>query len=1134
MTSDGTQQGDKNDFQSPLEAWLSQHQLLRLLPLFQLNAIDMDVLTELDAADLTELGLPLGDRKRVLKALAAEVPPPPATVHAKKSHPAERRQVTVVFCDLAGSTKLTASLDPEESRTIIREYRGIVAEHITGLGGHIAQFLGDGVLAYFGWPTAYEDSAVRAVKAALELASAVGQHRTKQNITLAVRVGIATGMVVVGAGDANPITEDQTAVGDVVNIAARLQEIAAHGAVVIAESTMSLVGSNFKVILKGTYDLKGVGATKVFNVTIKDNTADQPDGIASSVNQKLFGRDTEFKIGENHWRKAIDGQGQTVLITGEPGIGKSHLTSRLVQKFTPETGAIIKYFCSPFQQSTALHPIINELRSSAGIVNGETITQSVTKLEDLVIRAGGDSAACMPYLTRLLSLAATDYAEPEGITPMIRKARSFAALTSLIMARASQKSVLIVVEDAHWLDPTTLEFLDQLIPAVRTLPVMLLINARPEFRPPWQGNENFTSIALQRLTDDQVAAIIADICARRALPADIIRRITERSDGIPLFAEELCKAVLESGQLQEADGKFELAHPSASFSVPLSLRDTLMARLDRHPEAREVAQIAACMGRDCDYQILAAISQRSPVELDDALAKLGKAEIIFNQGQLTNAIYTFKHALVQEAAKESLLNSKRRQIHLKIANYLESNRPDFAMARPELMAYQLTEAQAYERAIHYHQKAGNLALASSGNQEAIGEFKLALELITLLPQSDIRDRLELDILITQAIPYTLTKGYAAPEVESVYQRAMQTCARLSEDAQSFAVIYGFWRFYLLRADYSNAQNLSDQLVRMATNDGDLATAVTSNRAAGATRFYTARFESALEHLRQTASIIPAPALRKAILAYDVVDPWVVNHAYSGMALWISGKPTEAKRQNDIAITLAREVNHPFTLALALCFAQWTYQFCGDHARVRELATEALALSERYSFTFWTGWAHILLAWAEARTDTANTKQRMRAGLELWQSTGSELGQSYFQCLFAENAQSTEALLLLDAAEKFASDRNESFWLSEIHRLRGKHALREAYDNADMLAEAHFRKALAVAEKLGAKSLALRAALDLAQLIDAQGGYKSASKILIPYVNQFSAEDGFADLDFARAALLRAGQNISLFDEAIIP
>ena len=1138
MMDDDSQQIDRGHDSNLLEEWLTRHDLLKLLPLFRLHAIDMDVLPDLGSDDLAEIGLALGDRKRLLKALQenmGDVKSVPTSPAEKPSYPAERRQLTVVFCDLAGSTRLMAQLDPEESRHIIREYRGIVVEHITGLGGHIAQFLGDGVLAYFGWPTAFGDSAVRAVKASLDFAKAVDNYRPQEDMKLAVRVGIATGMVVVGASDSNPMTEDQTAVGGVVNIAARLQEVAEIGSVVVAESTQSLLGSHFRLRLIGSRDLKGVGPVTIFAASNKDGATDQSADQATLKSTTLVGRNNELQLGLSRWQQATHRTGQTVLITGEPGIGKSHLTNQLIELISADAEvSVIRYACSPFQLSSALHPIVNEMRSSAGIMNGEPVAESIAKLEKLVLGDGGELSVCMPYLTRLLALPSNNYPEPEGTTPMIRKARTFAALSGLIFGRASQKQVLIVVEDAHWLDPTTFEFIEQLIAGTRMLPVMLLINARPEFHPPWQGSANFTLLSLQRLTDEQVASIIASVSGGRAFPLIVTQRITERSDGIPLFAEELSKTVLESGQLRDVEGRFELVNPKSVFSIPHSLRDTLMARLDRHPEAREIAQIAACMGRDCDYKMLASVSQKSVTQLEDSLSKLGKSEIVFHQGYPPDAIYTFKHTLVQEAAKESLLNSKRRLIHLQIAKFLEDERPEFAASRPELMAHHLTEAQAYERAVSYRQKAGDLALASSGNLEAIEEFKSALELIIFLPQSESRDRLELEILIKQAIPFTLIKGYASPEVEMIYKRAMETCARMTEDTQNFAIIYGFWRFYLLRADYTNAMSLSDQLVRMAALDGNLATAVTSNRAAGATRFYTGRYETALEHLTQTANIVPAESLRKTILTYDVVDPWVVNHAYSGMALWIAGKPTEAKEQNDLAIALARKINHPFTLALALCFAQWTYQFCGDHARVRDLASEAITLSERYSFSFWTGWAHILLAWAEADGDKVNTRQRMRNGLELWQSTGSELGQSYFQCLFAESSHGTDALLLLDAAEKFADERDENFWVPEIHRLRGLHLLNEARENAVEHAEALFRKSLAVANQLNANSLALRSAIELAKLLDRRGDHGGALTILTQHVEHFTSQDSFADLDRARVAVARGDKNKSLFDEVTNP
>lgn len=950
MTSGDGQGKLRHRLHASLEAWLAQNQLLHLAPVFKEHSIDIDVIDDLSAEDLAEMGLALGDRKRVLKAIGHDANGASgqrASVQAVEDQPlaAERRQITVVFCDLVGSSRLIAALDPEESRQIIRTYRGIVAASITALDGYVAQYLGDGVLAYFGWPTAHENSAVRAAAAALNAASAVAGYKPEHADELSVRIGIATGMAVIGASEANSETEDFTAVGDVVNVAARLQQLAEPGTVLVAESTRSLLGAHFHVATIGERDLKGVGTVSVFQVTEPDDHAGSEPVQAVPRGSMLLGRQGEFHEVMARWRLAQGASGQTVLVTGEAGIGKSYLTGALVQAIA-ETGAhVTRYFCSPFQVSAALYPIIQQLRVATGISMGEGPSLSLARLEKLVCDEGVDPAGCMPYLARLLNLPTDRFPEPEGVTPMIRKARTFAALTGLISARAQRSPVLVVFEDAHWIDPTTLEFIDQLMASSRSMPVMVLVNGRPDFHAPWSGLANFTSIPLQRLPEDQVKAVIERVCAGHRLSNAYVRRIADRSDGIPLFVEELTKAVMESGQITETDAPHEAPAPATASSVPFSLRDALMARLDRHPEAREIAQVAACIGRECDYEMLSSVVGKSADRLNEALAKLGRSEIIFRKGEPPHSSYAFKHALVQEAARESLLNTRKRQIHLQIANFLEARRQDIVEARPELMAHHFTEAQFYEQAIAYRQKAANLALASSGNLEAIGELKLALELITLLPPSEARDRVELDILVTQAIPYTLTKGYAAPEVETVYRRAMETCSRLADDAQSFAVIYGFWRFYLLRADYGNALNLSEQLVRMASASGDVAETVTCNRAAGATRFYTGQFADALDHLGQTAVIEPAGDLRKAILAYDVVDPWVVNHAYSGLVLWIAGRPQEACQQSDLAISLARSVNHPFTLALALCFAQWTYQFCGDRERVKTYASEALSLSD---------------------------------------------------------------------------------------------------------------------------------------------------------------------------------------------
>ena len=1109
-----------------ISEWLDRHGLIHLLEKFQASGIGLDILADVTSDDLAQIGITLGDRKRVLKAVAmtANASPQP-TMEARNSNraadvqttTAERRQITVLFCDLVGSSQLLGRLDPEESRTIIRTYRVVIATEVEKLGGHVAQYLGDGVLAYFGWPLAFEDAAVRAVTAAHSMLQQISRIETQQGEQLAIRIGVATGLVVVGSSESMDFVEDMTAVGGAVNLAARLQELAKSGQILVAASTRQLIAGSIALESIGIRTFKGFAdPEEVFAVA-----ADMALPVRSRQNfiRTMLGREQELNLALSRWKKVKSGSGEVLLITGEPGIGKSHLTERLVHSMSVDGAVTRRFVCSPFQQSKALHPVLEHLQQVLGIVRGESGESSSEKLRVRLEELAIDLNSTMPSILRLLSIDAAQWPEPEGTTPMIRKARSFAALNAIVQTEATLSPLLVILEDAHWIDPTTMEFFEQLIANTRNLPVFVLINTRPDPRLHWQDNGNLTTIALQKIARPEIESIIAVESNGKSLPSEVIDSIIERSDGIPLFVEELTKAVLESG----------LNSKGNSADIPSSLRDTLLARLDRIPQARDVAQIAACIGRECDHELLAALAEKPLQQLDDALDQLAKAEILFRQDITPHAIYRFKHALVQEAAADCLLKSKRRTIHLRIGRFIEDRRSEYAKVRPELLAHHFTQAEAYEQAILYRQRAGQMALAASGNNEAIGEFGQALELITLLPPSEKRDRLELEILIAQAIPYTLTKGYAAPEVEAVYKRATETSARLPLEIQSFAVIYGFWRFYLLRGDYSNAMALSQQLLQLATARKDAAMDVTSNRAAGSTRFYMARYAEALQHLGRTAGIHPDEDLRKAILSYDVVDPWVVNTAYSGMALWIIGKPRQALAQHEQAIALARQVNHPFTLALALCFAQWTHQFCGDRSRVRALATEALSLSHKYGFTFWTGWAAMLLAWAESGTDASATRQRMKAALQLWQSTGSQLGLSYFQCLLAEQSEGADARLLLDAAARFATEREELFWLPEIYRLKGKHALREGYDDAHHIAEIAYRQALAAAERMQARGLALRAALDLEHLQQGGQGWPEAIVQLQRCTSNFEDDDSFADLTRARAVLLRAEHDNRPFD-----
>jgi class 3 adenylate cyclase/tetratricopeptide (TPR) repeat protein len=1102
-----------------LSVWLREAGLSHLESILSEQGIDVDVIPDVTAEDLAAIGVRLGDRVRFRKAQqamqslsqveAATASLPPEGSPSDQQAAAERRYLTVMFCDLAGSTRMTASLDPEETRRILRDYRTAVGAEVKRLDGHVAQYLGDGILAYFGWPRALEDAPRRAAAAALSVVRAVAAIPAPEGLPVAARVGIATGMVVVGDFLSDTESEERTAVGDVVNIAARLQDMARPGSVVVASSTHRHLGDSFDTTALGSATLKGISTpVDMFEITGQREasaaTAGDPDGKGRA---HLIGRDEEMMLVRRRWRQALDGDGQVVLVTGDPGIGKSRLTAAIIHELAAENPLRLRFFCSPFHLSTALYPVIQHITVAAGIKPGDAAETRLDKLEAFIAASGADVAATVPHLARMMSIPAEHRYDMPELTPMVRKARTFQALSGIIEAGARRRPTLIILEDAHWLDPTSLELFELLIQSIATLPVLLVVNARPEFRETWAHAGNLTTLSLQRLPRPLVTAIAESVCGGRALPQRLIDIIAERADGVPLFVEELTRTILDSGLLSDQGDHYVMTAPFADFAIPNTLRDSLAARLDRHPKTREVAQTAACIGREFEFWLLCAVMDRPAAEIEAALDTLQKAEIISRRGIPPEAVYTFRHVLVRDAAADSLLKSRLRQIHERIARTIETQVPDFAAARPELLAHHFTQAQCIAEACTYRQKAGNLALAASGNTEAIREFNVALELIGLMPPGPERDKQELDILVALAIPLTLTLGYAAPDVEAAYWRAMKVCERLDDDAQSFPIVYGFWRFYLLRADYANARALSASLVAMAERTADESAMVTANRAAGSSGFYTARFAEALSHLERTAGIHPSPDLRQSVLSYDVVDPWVVNHAYSGMALWICGRSAEARRENDLAIELARRINHPFTLSLSLCFATWTYQFEGDREKVRELAEEALTLSRSHNFTFWAGWAEVMLAWALHREDAAATRDRMRQGLQLWQSTGSLLGLSYFQSLLAEVSEGAEAALLLDNAERFAGEHDENFWLPEIHRLRGCFILQEDYADAAELAEASFRDALDTARKLGARALELRAARSLSELWARQGRDAEAESLLAGIATGLSPHPG---------------------------
>ena len=674
-----------------ISAWLRELGLERYDQAFQKGEIDPALLPELTDADLKELGIPLGPRKRLLKAISALATgtEPPSAQEARRTE-AERRQLTVMLVDLVGSTALSARLDPEEMREVIRAYQNAAAGEILRYEGHVAKFMGDGVLAYFGWPKAHEDEAERAVRAGLAIAGAVPTLVTPAGEALTARIGIATGLVVVGDFIGEGAAREESVIGDTPNLAARIQALAEPGGVVVSDATRRLVGSLFDLRDLGPRQLKGFAApVHAFAVERERAVEDRFAAHQSGAPLPLVGRDQELALLLDRWRLAKGSEGQAVLLAGEPGIGKSRIVLALRERLRAEPRTSVRYNCSPFHANSALHPAIEQLARAAGFAPEDDTATKLARLEALVARAATPDDV-LPYLIDLIGLPPDGRHALPPLTPQEKKARTFRALLAQLEGLAGQRPVLLVLEDAHWCDPTTLEFFDRVVERVAALPVLLVVTFRPEFRPPWAGHAHVTSLALSRLGRAEAGAIVAEVAGGQALPGELFDAIVGRTDGVPLFVEELTKAVLEGGLLREAEGRLELAGPVPPLAIPATLSDSLLARLDRLAPVKEVAQVGAVIGREFGRALLAAVAGTDERGLTDALDRLVAAGLIFRRGARAEPLYAFKHALVQDAAYQSLLKSRRQQLHARVAEALEAGDAGEGDTPPEILAHHLT------------------------------------------------------------------------------------------------------------------------------------------------------------------------------------------------------------------------------------------------------------------------------------------------------------------------------------------------------------------------------------------------------------------------------------------------------------
>jgi TOMM system kinase/cyclase fusion protein len=1037
--------------------------------------------------------------------------PEPARPITTPTPEAERRHLTVLFCDLVDSTVLASQLDPEEWRAVVRAYQDTCAKVIARFEGHIAQYLGDGLLVYFGYPQAHEDDAQRAVRAGLGMVEAVGQLNThlerEREVQLAVRLGIHTGQVVVGEMGGGTHFE-QLALGETPNVAARLQGLAAPNTVVISGATFQLLGGFFACQPIGTPLLKGVAQPlAIYRVLYESMARSRLEVVGSTGLTPLVGREQEIGLLRERWAQVKEGLGQVVLLSGEAGIGKSRLVEVLKEQVAAEPQAwLTPCQCSPYYQSTALYPLIDLLeRVVLRFEREESPKQKLSKLEGFLVQYGLPLAEAVPLFAALLSLPLIADYVPLTVSPEQQKQRTLHALLTILLRIAAQQPVLLIMEDLHWVDPSTLELLSLLVDQGPTARILALFTCRPDFRPPWTGRSHLTQVTLPRLPPRQAAELSRWVAHGRALPAEVVEQVVAKTDGVPLFVEELTKMVVESGLLREVDGRYELTGTLPPLAIPATLQDSLMARLDRLATVKTVAQLGATIGRTFAYELLRAVAPLDEATLQHGLRQLVEAELVYQRGAAAQATYLFKHALIQDAAYQSLLKSTHQQYHQRIAQVLEARFPDICETQPELLAHHYTEAGLNAQAVDYWQRAGEHASDRSAYLEAISHLTTGIELLKTLPETPEHTQHTLALHIALGAALQITKGHAAPEVEQTYTQAYALCQQVGETPELVPVLFGLWRFYNTRAQLHTARELGDTLLRLAQHAHEPALSVVAHYALGLTSFWLGAFPAARTHLEAGIARY-TPDQRRAAAFRIGQDPGVACRIYAAATLWALGYPAQALARVHEALALAHELSHPFSLAFARCFAAFVSQFRRDVPAVHAQAEVTVALSTEQGFTQWAVQGAILRRWALALQGQGEEEiAQVRQGIGAYRATGAAVFVPYFYSWLAEVSAHLghveDGLQALAEAHTLVEQQEERWWEAEIARLRGVLLLRLPMAQQEE-AEAWLRRALDVARRQEAKSLELRAAMNLSRLWQSQDKCQHAYDLLAPIYRTF--------------------------------
>ena len=1107
--------------------WLESMGLSEYAQRFTENGVDLSVLRDLTEQDLKDLGVLLGHRRKILRAIAEledEVRFKSAVPVAEPTRPdqAERRHLTVMFCDLVGSTSLAARLDPEDMRALIGAYHACITEVVSRYQGKIARYMGDGALVYFGYPQAHEDDAEQAVRAALALIHAVTSARNV-SAALQIRVGIATGTVVVTELLIENSPAEQAVVGETPNLAARLQTMAEPGTVLICASTRRLTRGEFHYRDLGPVALKGwAEPVRAYQVLGMSGVESRFEAMHTTKLPPLFGREEEIELLLRRWRQATREEGRVVTLAGEPGIGKSHIALALNERLQGESHITLRYFCSEHYAHSALFPFISQLERAAGFKHSDSPQEKLSKLGALLAQSTRDPEH-LAVLANLLALPTDDHYRLQDLTPQKRKEKTFAALLAQLDGLAAQRPVLLIFEDVHWIDPTSLELLAATVEHVPQLRALMLITARPEFTPPWPSYPHTTTIPLTRLGRRDGTALVLRVTGGKILPKEVMEHILAHTDGVPLFVEELTKMVLEGGLLRERDGEYVLEGPLPSLAIPTTLQASLMARLDRLSPVRDVAQIGAVAGREFHYELVHAVAGLPKQRLDEALDQLVRSELIFCRGEIPHAVYTFKHALVRDAAYSGLLKSRRVALHASIADAIEQRFPEIVEAQPETLAHHLTVAGLLEKAGGYWLEAGKKAAMRSANLEAIAHLQRGIEASVHLPDGAGKDRLELDFQFALGPCLIATQGPASNKAVATFTRARELCERLGDPPEQLQIMFWLATGSVIRGELPVAEETVAVLLHLAEARGNRPALLNAMRGQAMIRLFMGHLIGAREAIERAVEAFDA-STEEEILAARAAgqDAGVADLALMSWILWLLGHGDTAIIRMDAAIQRADDIGHPHSQAYACYYASVLHALRGELLTAHRYAERCLILSEEHGFRQWQGLARAVRGICATFLDPSySALEEIRTAMNEYRGAGYQLGITALYVLLCPalllSNQCEAAVELIEQGLATTSRNSERVFEAELYRLKARTLLVRGAPDAGTEAQSRLDQALTTARSQHAKALELRAAMDLAALWIDRGRREEALELLAPIYA--GCTEGFETHDLKEAKAL---------------